>query len=270
MGCEKISVIMGIFNCADTLPQAIESIVNQTYTNWQLIMCDDASIDNTYDVAKSYQEKYPDKIILIKNDVNSKLAFTLNHCLEYADGTFIARMDGDDISMPDRFEKEVKFLKEHPEYDVVGCAMQRFSGSGDLADVLYAVDSPDKYTLKNHIPFFHATILARRKVYDELNGYTVLPRTQRGQDFDFWFRFYHAGFEGNNLKEPLYNVREDENAIRRRTIKGRFNALKTTWYGYNLLGYPKHWFIVTLVKTILKSLTPYKIIELYRRWQARK
>lgn len=85
---KKVSIIMGIYNCADTLSQAIDSILNQTYTDWELIMCDDASTDNTYDVAKSYRDKYPEKIVLIKNEVNSKLSFTLNHCLKYASGEY--------------------------------------------------------------------------------------------------------------------------------------------------------------------------------------
>ena len=105
---------MGIYNCADTLSEAIDSIINQTYTNWQLILCDDCSTDNTYNVAKSYQEKYPEKIVLVRNEVNSRLAFSLNHCLKYADGEFIARMDGDDISVSNRFEVQLKFLNDHP------------------------------------------------------------------------------------------------------------------------------------------------------------
>lgn len=264
---EKISILMGIYNCAATLAEAIDSILAQTYTNWQLILCDDCSTDETYTIAEQYKKKCPEKIVLIKNDCNSKLAFTLNHCLRYADGEFIARMDGDDISMPNRLEIQRKYLIDHPEYDLVGCAMQRFSESGGLADILYSVDNPNYYTLRKRVPFHHATILARRKVFDKLNGYTVLKRTERGQDYDLWFRFFANGFTGNNLREPLYMVREDANAIRRRTFKTRFYALQTTWYGYSLLKYPKTWLIRPVVDTFVKALTPYKVVELYRAWQ---
>lgn len=96
---------MGVYNCADTLPEAIESIINQTYSNWELIICDDCSTDETWAVLERYQAKYPEKIKLVKNQINSKLAFSLNHCLKYATGEYVARMDGDDISVPDRFEK---------------------------------------------------------------------------------------------------------------------------------------------------------------------
>ena len=267
---KQISVIMGIYNCADTLPQALDSVLAQTYTNWQLILCDDCSTDNTYDIAKSYEEKYPEKIILIKNEVNKRLAFSLNHCLEYATGEFIARMDGDDLSVPERFLKQIEFLETHPEYDLVCTAMQRFNDKDGLADILPSVDSPDYYTLKNKIPFHHATIMARREVYETVEGYTVCDRTARCEDYDLWFKFFKAGFKGQNLKEPLYLVREDMAAIRRRTVKARMDGLKTTWLGFKLLGYPKIWLVRPTLDAILKSLVPYKFIEIYRKIQANK
>ena len=107
---KKISVIMGVYNCESTLERAIESIVNQTYGNWELIMCDDGSTDQTYDVAKRYQERYPQKIKLLRNDRNMKLAFALNRCLAEVSGELVARMDADDRSCPERLQRQVCFL----------------------------------------------------------------------------------------------------------------------------------------------------------------
>ena len=154
----RVSIIMGIYNCADTLPKAIDSILAQTYTDWELIMSDDCSTVSTYAVAESYQKQYPEKIVLIKNESNKKLAFTLNHCLEYAKGEYIARMDGDDISIPERLEKQINFLQANPEYQLVGTLMQRFNEDG-LADIVGAKEEPDKYTIITQAPFNHATIL---------------------------------------------------------------------------------------------------------------
>lgn len=265
----KISVIMGIYNCERTISEAIESILSQTYSNWELIMCDDCSTDSTFCIAKQYAHKYPEKIILIKNEVNSRLSFSLNHCLKYATGEFIARMDGDDISKPERFEIQMKYLHDNPDIDLVGTAMQRFSEEG-LADIMRSIEHPDYYTLHNAQPFHHATIIARKEVFEKLNGYIVSKRTNRAQDYDLWFRFYHAGFKGENLPDALYLVRDDAAAIRRRTIKVRFYSLQTTWIGFRLLEYPWYWLIKPTVITILKSLTPYKVIEIYRRWQKEK
>lgn len=262
----KISVIMGIYNCAKTLPEAIDSIVNQTYSNWELIMCDDASTDNTYEVAKEYQKKYPDKIIVIQNKKNSRLAFSLNHCLKYATGEYIARMDGDDISTSDRFEKQITFLKANPDVDMVGSQMQHFSDKG-MSNIVKVPSRPDKYILRNEQPFIHATILTYKRVYDALGGYTVAERTNRAQDYDLWFRFYDKGFVADNIHEPLYLMREDEAAFKRRTFKVRWNAFKTTRYGYKLLNYPKHWIIKPAVTMIIKSIVPFKLVMLFRKWQ---
>ena len=86
---------------------------------------------------------------------------------------------------------------------------------------------------------------------------------------DLWFRFYHEGFNGNNLNEPLYLVREDANAIRRRKVKYRINGMKTTIYGYRLLGYPWWWAIRPISKSLLKCVIPASLMELYRKHQNR-
>lgn len=265
----KISIIMGVYNCEKTLAEAIESILAQTYNNWELIMCDDCSTDGTYNVTKKFAEKFPKRIKILKNEVNSRLAFSLNHCLQYATGEFIARMDGDDKSLPDRLEKQIQYLRENPDIDLVGTAMQRFNEK-ELADIVKSINHPNYYTLHNAIPFHHATILARREVFEQLNGYTVSKRTNRAQDYDLWFRFYHAGFRGENLQEALYLVREDEAAIRRRTAKVRLYGLQTTWIGFKLLGYPWYWLIKPTLITFLKVLTPYKAVDLLRKLQKAK
>ena len=112
----KISVIMAIYNCSLYLSEAIDSILNQTYKNWELILSDDASTNNTYQVAQEYKSRYLDKIILIQNEKNSKLSYSLNQCLKYANGEYVARMNGDDIYSSERFENQVTYLKAHPEY----------------------------------------------------------------------------------------------------------------------------------------------------------
>lgn len=263
---EKISVIMGVYNCEETLPEAIDSIINQTYTDWELIMCDDASTDNTYNVALEYKEKYPDKIIFIQNEQNSRLAASLNHCLKYATGKYIARMDSDDISTPDRFEKQIKFLKENPDVDMVGTQMQHFSEKG-MSNIVKVPSRPDKYILRREQPFIHATILTYKRVYDELEGYTVAERTNRAQDYDLWFRFYDKGFVADNIHEPLYLMREDVAAFKRRTFKVRWNAFKTTRFGFKLLNYPRYWIIRPAIEMIIKSIIPYQLVMLYRNWQ---
>ena len=102
-----ISVLMGVLNCEKTLDESLGSLFAQTDTRWELIICDDGSSDNTADVIRRWQDRYPDKIIFLQNPQNKGLSYTLNRCLSEAKGEFAARMDGDDLCAPERFEKEL-------------------------------------------------------------------------------------------------------------------------------------------------------------------
>lgn len=218
----RISVLMGIYNCADTLPEALDSLYAQTYQGFQLILCDDGSTDNTYAVAKEYAEKH-DNIILLKNEKNIKLAATLNRCLEYADTEYVARMDGDDISLPTRFEKQINFLDKHSEYAVVSSPMIYFDKSGDWGEGK-SVEKPDLNIFKKSAPHTHAPCMIRTFVIKEVGGYTDTKRTIRVEDYYLWYKIYKKGYRGYNIQEPLYKMRDDQNAMARRTFKTRWNG----------------------------------------------
>lgn len=269
MSGKKVSIIMSVYNCEKTLEQAIDSIIAQTYTNWEFIICNDCCTDGTQDILESYRCRMPDKFILIKNEKNMRLAYSLNQCLKYATGIYVARMDGDDYCAPDRFERQIQFLESHPEYDLVGTSMRRFNHEG-LADSVTKPMQVDKYSMRNIIPFNHATIMTYSRVYEKLKGYVVSERTNRAQDYDLWFRFFHLGLSGYNLQEDLYFVREDMNAIRRRTFRVRWNAFKTTRIGFRLLGFPRRWLIKPFLSMLTKSMVPYRVIAWYRDYQKSK
>lgn len=266
---EKISVIMGVYNAEQTLTESINSIINQTYQNWELIICDDCSTDRTSKILDRFKNNYPEKIIIIQNKKNLKLAASLNHCLKYCSGKYIARMDADDISEKSRFEKQINFLKNNRDIQLVGTAMQRFDENGKN-DTIFFDSFPDKFSVKKGNPFSHGTLLAYKFVYDKLNGYKVNSLTERVEDQEFYFRFFKEGYKGANINEPLYLVREDFDAIKRRTRISRVKALIVRLNGYKLLGYPKHWYFKPILLTFLKILTPYKIQFLYRKLQAKK
>lgn len=268
MQSKKISVIMGIYNSEDTLDVAINSIIDQTYENWELIMCDDGSTDNSFDIAKKYKDKFPDKIRLLKNKTNIKLAATLNHCLRYVEGDYIARMDADDISLPNRFEEQVKFLEGNLQYDLVGSQMISFNEHGYIG-LKGVIEKPDKYYLRYRAPFAHATIMCKKKVYDDLNGYRTSKEIRRCEDIDLWFRFFSKGFSGYNIQQPLYKVREDNNAFKRRSFKYGVDAAIVCLKGYKLLNYPKRYYIL-LLKPLISSAMPTWILKNYHSIKDRK
>lgn len=235
----RISVIMGIYNCAPTLAEALDSLLAQTYQGFKVIMCDDGSKDNTVEVAQSYVESYPEKFILIKNEKNMGLNYTLNHCLEYADTEYVARMDGDDISLPTRFQKEIDFLDSHHVYSIVSTPMIYFDEHGEFRvggnGIGYEVN---KDSFISGTPFCHAPCMVRTEAYTAVGGYSVDPRLLRVEDYHLWFKMYSKGFIGINLGEPLYKMRDDRHAVARRTWQNRINEFHVRRIGYSMISIP--------------------------------
>lgn len=270
---EKVSIIMGIYNCSNTLEEAIESIVNQTYENWELIMCDDGSIDATYDVAYKYVQKDPERFILLKNEKNMGLNYTLNRCLQVASGEYVARMDGDDLSMPTRLEREIEFLNEHPEFVVVSTPMIMFDENGDWGKTS-VIEYPQVEDFCTHTPFFcHAACVIRKTVFLEVGGYTVDPKLLRVEDCHLWFKIYSKGYRGANLTEPLYKMRDDRKAINRRSWRARLNGCYVLYVGFKMLGFPWYKYVHVVKNTVqelIKFIIPLGVYEYLHKRRFKK
>ena len=264
----NVSIIMGIYNCAETLPEAIESILNQTYLNWELIMCDDGSSDDTWKIAIRYAEKYPDKIKILKNESNKGLNYTLNRCLKKATGKYIARMDGDDISMPERLEKEVNFLEEHEEYAIVSTPMIYFDECGEWGEGK-AIEIPKLRDFVFHPPFHcHAPCMIRKEAYDRVGGYTVDKRLLRYEDCNLWYKLYSKGYRGYNLQEALYKMRDDRNAFQRRTISSRLRAVYVQYNGFRMIHMPIKYYpylVIEMSKSIVVGLMPKVVYDFFHK-----
>ena len=255
----KVSIIMGIYNCAPTLQEAIDSILNQTLTDWQLVLCDDGSTDNTYTIATAYHNKYPEKIVLLRNEYNMGLNYTLNRCLAISVGEYIARMDGDDISLPTRLEREASFLDTHPEYAIVSTPMFFFDETGDWGRS-YSIERPVKYDFIKHSPVHcHAPCMIRKDAYMAVGGYTEDPRMLRFEDVNLWYKLYAKGFIGYNLDEPLYKMRDDQAAAQRRGLKSRMNGVYVTYAGFKLFQFPWYMYgyvLIDFLKHFIKGVIP--------------
>lgn len=258
-----ISILMGIYNCGATLEESIDSILNQTYTNWELILCDDGSTDNTYEIAKKYADKFPNKIIVLKNGSNKGLNITLNHCLKYATGELIARQDGDDISMPDRFEKELKFLIQNPQYQIVSTAMSLFD-SGGIWKIKTVKEKPMPEDLVKDSPIHHAPVMMWKECMDAVNGYSEDERLMRVEDVDLWLKLYEKGYRCYNLSEPLYSMRNDQNAFARRKYKYRINSTYARLSGAKRLNLPWRIRVYAFTPMIL-GLVPAKLRRFIRK-----
>lgn len=217
---------MGIYNCAPTLAEALDSLLAQTCQDFKVIMCDDCSTDNTAVIARTYADRFPGKFLLIRNDSNKKLAATLNHCLEYADTEFVARMDGDDLCDPRRFEIQLRFLEENPGYSHVSTGMKLFDESGVYGRTKKLAATPGKNDFRNGTPYFHAPSMFRRTAFEAVGGYTAEARVERVEDYYLWYKFHRAGLQGYNMEDTLYWMRNDKNAFARRKFRDRLRSFK--------------------------------------------
>ena len=262
----RISVLMGIYNCATTLSEALDSLYAQTYQDFKIILCEDGSTDNTYEVAKQYADRH-DNIILVRNERNMGLNYTLNHCLKYADTEYCARMDGDDLCTPDRFEKQIKFLDEHPEYAITSGPMIHFDERGEFMRGKVEEGEPYKDVFNYGSPFCHAPCLVRTEAYKAVGGYTVDTKLLRMEDYNLWMKMYVAGFRGYNLPDYLYMMRDDKNAIKRRTLRARLNGINAHWIAYNKLNLSFPLFLRYAMRNVILGLMP---IGLYKYLRTRK
>ena len=258
-----ISIISGIYNCAGTLSEAIDSILAQTVTNWEWILCDDASGDDTYVVAKAYADQYPGKFVLLKNEQNMGLNYTLNRCLEHAKGKYIARMDGDDLCSPERFAEELRCLEENPDIAIVSTDMEFFDETGTWGRISHPEYPKGRDFLKGS-PFCHAPCMVRRAAYEAVGGYTVDKKLLRVEDYHLWIKMYAKGFKGRNIANPLYRMRDDRNAYNRRKFRYRLNEAYVRLLLVKELKLPLYGVIYAL-RPVIVGLLPQKIYDLLHK-----
>ena len=264
----KVSILMGIYNCAPTLREAVDSILSQTFTDWELILCEDGSKDETYAIAQEYRRQYPDRIVLLRNEKNMGLNHTLNRCLQAASGEYCARMDGDDISLPDRFEKQVAFLDAHPAYAIVSTPMIFFDEQGEWGRN-QMIERPQRDDFIHHSPVHcHAPCMIRREAYLAVGGYTEDLRMLRFEDVNLWYKLYAAGYRGYNLSEPLYMMRDGREAAWRRSLRSRMNGVYVTYVGFRLFRYPWYMYrfvVLDFIKHFIKGVMPEKLYLFFHK-----
>ncbi len=232
----EISVLMGTYNekNKEHVAQAVDSILNQTFTDLELIICDDGSKEEFYQWLKKYCRK-DTRIRLLRNRKNRGLAVVLNKCFRCSRGRFVARMDADDLSKKDRLLKQAAFLKEHGEYALVGCEAEMIGDDG-VWGIRHMERVPQKTSFLSTSPFIHPSVMLRREVLVRMRGYRVLPRTLRVEDYDFFMRLYAAGYRGYNLPEALFQYREDRRAYGKRKYRYRVNECWVRYQGFRALG----------------------------------
>ena len=203
----SISVLMPVFNAKPYLSDAIKSILDQTYVDFELILLDDCSTDGSEDVIKSFKDN---RIVYHKNEINAGLANNLNTGLKMAKGEFIARMDADDISLSNRFKTQIDFLKSNSEIDLCSCAVQMF-GDDDKIWIRDSHPEQVKITMMFYSAVLHPTCVFRKEVFIKHKLFYD-QQSFPAEDYDLWSRaiFYCKMV---NLSEVMYLYRRHLNQI---------------------------------------------------------
>lgn len=200
----KISVIMSVFNNEEYLNESIESIILQTYKNFEFIIVDDASTDQTSGILKEWLSK-DRRIKVITNKENMGLTKSLNRAIQIAGGEYIARQDGDDVSLPERFEKQIEFFQKNPEIKILGTFGYIIDKQGDILgkEILSTSFQTIKKEFIKRNPLMHTSVMIKKEVIDKVGGYDETFKTS--QDYELWSRLLRT-VKGDNV--PLFLVKK--------------------------------------------------------------
>jgi glycosyltransferase involved in cell wall biosynthesis len=201
-----VTVVLPCYNAALYVEEAVRSIMCQTYSNLEILLIDDCSTDNTSAILLRLAQE-DKRITIIRNEQNLKLVKTLNKGIDEAKGKFIARMDADDISLPERIEKQVEFMLLHPEVDLCGTNYSIIDGKGNKieASVTMPLTSKEIATaLLFTCPIGHPTVLFKKDTIQNLGKYD--EKMINIEDYELWLRVAANGLIVN-LPEPLLKYR---------------------------------------------------------------
>lgn len=204
----KISIVMAAYNEERDIRNALDSIIAQTFTDWELIIVDDGSTDATATIVQSYGDK-DSRIKLVCNETNLELSASLNRGIGLARSDIIARADADDINLPERLSKQYDYMQAHPEIDVLGTAAYLLDKAGDRVNTyshpLTHAELAGLSFLK--IQFFHPSVMIRRRFFDTVGLYDT--RYANAEDKQLWLRGLSIGCCYANLPEPLIEYSTD-------------------------------------------------------------
>ena len=209
-----VSILMPVYKTAPYLSEAMDSMLCQTFKDFELIVLDDYSPDNAEEILDSYDDP---RIVRYKGEKNAGLSNVLNVGIGMARGKYIARMDSDDISLPQRLQVQVDYLEKHPDVDLVSVGMRLFGAKeGTWVREL----NPEKVKIEAmfHSPVLHASSVWRKEAFEK-QGLRFRQEMVPAEDYDLWTRAMLKGLKLVNLSEVLYEYRIHESQATVQTDK---------------------------------------------------
>lgn len=201
----KVSVLMPAYNAEKYIAEAIESILNQTFKDFELIIINDCSTDETWNLIQKYS-KLDNRIKSFQNTSNLKLSKTLNRGIDLANGKYIARMDADDVSMPERLQKQFDYMEQHPDVGIIGSTMEIMNADGKIIGKRRygLIDAQIRRNMYRYSPFCHPAIMIRKSILELAGKYD--ERWNPAEDYELYFRIgKYSKFA--NLEDSLLRYR---------------------------------------------------------------
>ena len=215
----KVSVLMPAYNAQDYIAESIESILNQTFKDFELIIINDGSKDDTPKIVKKYAEK-DKRIKFVNHKKNRGLIAVLNEGMDIAKGEYIARMDSDDISLPDRLKKQVKYLDKHTDVSLVGSSIEFFP----IYNKWDVLAEPKLFDLLRGNCFAHPTVMLRKSDFDKYN-LRYNPKYIYVEDYELWARAFRY-LKLCNIQDVLLKYRWHDNNVSNKHKEAQINNVK--------------------------------------------
>ena len=252
MPSPKVSIIMPVYNTSAYLREAIQSILSQTFIDFEYIIINDGSTDQSEHIILSFTDP---RIRYFKNEKNEGLVYTLNRGIDLATSPWIARMDGDDISLPARLEKQWNYLESHGDAEVLATTVILINENGEITgswkdDIAAITPKEIRAYLPRNNCIAHPSVMIKAAL---LKKYHYSSLQSQAEDYDLWLRLMCDGINIHKLNEPLVKHRILSTSFTRRQQKNVFQKLAITKYRFSISAFRNGKFNAFVLNTFLNS-----------------
>lgn len=259
-----ISVLMGVYYqraSLELLETAVRSVLEQDWRNLELLVCDEGSSPAAREFLEALARQ-DGRLRLVQGENKRLLPEKLNACLRVAKGDWIARMDDDDYSCPQRLMRQMEFLERHSEIAFVGCQVEYVTIEGSIPSQFPARPTPTDFYFS--MPFIHPALLFRREALERVGGYDESPVCHLCEDYDLLLRLYEQDLQGANLDECLFRYSLAGTEGNRRSLSARMNEARVRYRHFHALGLLPGAFPY-VVKPLTVALLPRGLLNHLRR-----
>jgi glycosyltransferase EpsE len=256
----SITVIIVVYNGENSITKAVDSIVQQSFKDWELIVCDDASSDNTYNLLENYVTD--ERIKIIQNEKNRGCGASRNKCIENATGKYLVIQDADDHSYPNRLQVLYDAISASNETVVISSCADLINTNGNVWGE-YVIDDPVEKNWVKGSQIIGAAVIMDKGAILAVNSYD--SKAIRGEDYDLFVRLVTCKYKIGVIKDRLYAIHWDREDYSRKKLKDRLNEIPVAFRAFLLPGCPWYYFPYVLKSIIVGLLPKGLLLRIHRK-----